>query len=630
MSRAFFEKELRDQRVFGWLGVGLFVVNDLIEVALGSPDTEPLGVNFSHLGGATAGAVLLVAFAVGTGLLAREADEGTLGFLDGLPLSRARIWAVKGVTAVAMLMVYPLLHAAFLVGLHLWSRGSLDHALHLHLVLQHLALLTLCVTVTVFAGMLLGFTRALAWAALAVVVSALTWASRQSPAAAAFDPTTLLEQHLVGATWHVPELNLGVQLSLAVFLGLGSLLAFMRTGRSSRSLDERLKRPVVSAIVALVTVCAVVLALYVVGGDSDGDDTHWGQTEDVAGAWFDEGPSGHAETEHYRFSYPAQRAQGLLLLLDAGDLQFEAVERALGGVDGGTQIPVDLWGSSRNTAGTAMHESIRMGLDSKEDLLGVLAHETTHVIAGRLANETKQDGLARMSIFNEGLASWVERRVAPGDGGQAELDRLQAAWVSRRRLVEPTVLTDADALTSQQDVSLQYPLGGAFVQALVDRHGPRAPAKVLETLGRDDFPRGLSGFELWTAAFQLAGYDVGAVFDDYSRLLKRWELERKDTLDALPRLRGVLTAREGWVGVEVLVDGEMPEGFTAVVRFRPAKDSALDTYFQRPVREDDLTAWVERREVGPSEVCFQPGLKARGVTIYEPWGCQPIDAARGE
>lgn len=620
--KALLLKELKDQRVFAVLGFAMFAVNHVVDAVFGDPDFEPLSETFYELGGASAALALLVAFAVGTGLLAREADEGTLAFLDGLPLSRPRIWAAKVCSALAVQMVYPVLAATFAVVLHLWSRGSLNHDVHLHLVLQHLALMVLAVSVSLFAGMLLGFTRALAWACLGVVVSVISWGSRSVPAVSLLDPTQLLVPSFVGTRWEVPFDKLLAQLLLAAGLALAGLLAFVRAGRSRRSVDEALKRPLVSALVAVATVVSLFVALGFLFG-RDGGDGHEGQTEEAPGAWFFRGAAGHAETQHYRFAYPALRGDRVQELLEGADEKFEQVCAVLG-VDGGEPVSVDLWGSSANTLGTALHESVRMGLDAP-DLLGVLAHETTHVLAGRLAREEQGRGLAQMTVFNEGLASWVQRAVSPGDGGEAAMDRFQAAWVARRRLVEPMLLTDAEKLAQTQDIELQYPLGSTFIQALVDRHGPEAPRKVLEALAREDFPRDLSGFELWAAAFQLAGYDVGLVFDDYSRLLGRYEREHSAELDVLPRLRGILKREDDWVGVEVRAEPALPEGLSLVVRFKPGRDAELDTLFVVEARPEDQRAWTQRSRFG-AEVCFQPGLRAGKVNIFEPWSCVPLTA----
>ncbi len=94
-----------------------------------------------------------------------------------------------------------------------------------------------------------------------------------------------------------------------------------------------------------------------------------------------------------------------------------------------------------------------------------------------------------MQTFDEGLAQFVEQRLESRNG-VADTDRLQAAVVSQRNV-------------------------------LVQLYGTDAPAKLLSTLGRPDFPRDLEGLTLWQTAFQLSGFNLGLVFDDYATRVKQ-------------------------------------------------------------------------------------------------------------
>ncbi len=205
---------------------------------------------------------------------------------------------------------------------------------------------------------------------------------------------------------------------------------------------------------------------------------------------FDKTPAGHAITRHYRFSYPAFQSDQVERITSKADDTFDQVA-ALLRVDGGAPIDVDLNGSAKNTMGTAGNQSIRMMLNQPDPLM-TLAHESTHVIAARLAGGTDADAFERMIVLNEGLATWVQRRLS-GDGGFTELDRLECAVVAQRNLIKPELLTRPDELARLQDLSLQYPLGAALVDALVRRYGPTAPRDLLLTLGKKALPPKPSG-----------------------------------------------------------------------------------------------------------------------------------------
>jgi hypothetical protein len=256
--------------------------------------------------------------------------------------------------------------------------------------------------------------------------------------------------------------------------------------------------------------------------------------------------------------------------------------------------------------------------------LSVLAHETAHVFATRLAGGKNERELTKMQALNEGLAHWVEQTLA-AQSGVSELDRLQAAIVSQRHLASAQQLTDMNALARDVDRNLEYPLGAVIVDALVRRYGAEAPKTLLLTLGRPDFPRDLEGYTLWQAAFQLSGFDLTLVFDDYARLLKEWELQSAASIAELPRPRGSLVRNDESVGVAVRLDAALPAGWRAVVRFRPRGDSPLRDYATRSTEND--IAWQSLNSIANERVCFQPGIGTQGIVIYEVWTCLPLDSA---
>jgi hypothetical protein len=265
-----------------------------------------------------------------------------------------------------------------------------------------------------------------------------------------------------------------------------------------------------------------------------------------------------------------------------------------------------------------------MKLDSDE-LLATLIHETTHVFERRVVGDIHPENLERMDVLNEGLAQWAQRRLS-GDGGFTETDREQVAIIAARKLVPPTTLLEPETLARDQDVNLHYPLGATLIDAVVRRYGPTAPRELLKTIGARDFPRDLKGLEQWQAAFQLAGYDLALVLDDYARDLNALNERYADFTARLPRLRGSLVRKGDWVGVEVRGDLDVPPEFASVVRFRPREDSPLFRYETVELSEKHI-AWQRLKAIAQGRVCFQPGLEAKGVAIFEQWQCLPLESA---
>lgn len=622
MIRSLVRKELRDQRPFVWIGIVLIAI-EVLELLARQPDRQPLGHHFDDLGNPSAVFQLLVAFAVGTGLLMREIEEDTLGLLDGLPLTRSSLFATKVAVAMGVLQIYPVGRVLLFAVQHLTSRDSLNHPVHPHLLLVGLALTAVVTFMGLSLGLLFGYLRSLAWVALGVSAIALTVGIERWPQLSAFNPVGLLDVRLVGFHWRVPMESLFVQLGLGGVLAASAAAIFvLMSGHRRPRLEKWLGRPLISALVGAATIAVALCALTLYTRESPEEAGERRLEETPGSVVMPKEPPGHAATSYYTFSYPAHHSRNLPVLLKAADRTYERVASLLH-FETTPVIDVDLSGSSPNTAGTAHLDRIRMD-PSVGDPLATLAHETTHVFGLRLAGGERDRELDKMAVFNEGLARWVEHQIV-AEGGTPENEILQAAVVSRRHLVSATMLTDLEALARSNDQDLKYPLGAVLVDMFVRRYGSEAPHRLLTTLARADFPRDLEGLELWQAAFQLAGFDLALVFDDYSGRLKSWEREHASAIDRLPRPRGALVRGADRVGVEVFLDNPLPEGWTTLVRFRPTDESPLFSYITQPT--DDGIAWISREDLANEEACFQTGLLAAGVTLFEAWTCLPIDAA---
>ncbi|MDB5951312.1 MAG: hypothetical protein JWR65_3167 [Massilia sp.] len=128
---------------------------------------------------------IVFGFALGSTLLVREIDDGTLNFLDGLPLERSAIFMAKIKAAMLVLTSLPLGTLLLTVALHLATRESLDHALQPFLLLTFFGLSILVTAVGLTAGMLLGFLRYLSWLgspAPSMTTSSIRWARSFSTA----------------------------------------------------------------------------------------------------------------------------------------------------------------------------------------------------------------------------------------------------------------------------------------------------------------------------------------------------------------------------------------------------------------------------------------------------------------
>ena len=95
------------------------------------PDRLSLAQSFANSSGSWEMLLMFVAgLALAQGALVREQDEGTLHFLDALPVSRDRVFAVKFVLALGLVWLLPINWLAQHVCFQWLSRDSHDMEFH--------------------------------------------------------------------------------------------------------------------------------------------------------------------------------------------------------------------------------------------------------------------------------------------------------------------------------------------------------------------------------------------------------------------------------------------------------------------------------------------------------------------
>jgi hypothetical protein len=225
--------------------------------------------------------------------------------------------------------------------------------------------------------------------------------------------------------------------------------------------------------------------------------------------------------------------------------------------------------------------------------------------------------LSALKLLSEGLASYVEYRLFYPPGAEEEFQLIAAAARARRE-VKTEELLDYEKLAAERDENQVYPLGRAFIEVLVRRHGDGAPARVISALGREDAPEGLDGALSWQDAFQTAGIDLSQVFDDFFAYLDEQVELRREVIDSLPRPRGAVERDSARVGIRAIVDGTVPDGWEVVCRFRANETSNRHT-FDGPYLGTG-PHWRAPANIAEGRIWYQLGLRTpRGQVLYEPW-----------
>ena len=620
MNAALFRKELRDLLPWGVLSLA-FGLSNVAQLMLEQVDSTPLGQTFYLLNAQNVVFYWLIAFAIGTGLAVREHDDRTLAFLDGLPVSRSRVFFVKCVVMSLLVLVGPLLELVGVVGLHLLSRGSLDRELHGALLAQALALQALLLVNGLMLGAAFGRLRSLAWVAAGLTATGLLLFIERVPRAALLDPMSLLDWQWTTAAIVVDGETVRTQIAVTVLAALIAWQGFARAGKGATKLN--LSGPIASAAIAVATIATAVAVVVVVMRPFE--DTVPPVAPAGAGGYrFAPSPPAQTVTRHYRISYPSHEAEAALALATEADAVFERVH-ALLGLPPGDVIEVDASGSAPNTHGTAFLGRLRMELDS--EVLAVLAHETAHVAAQRAAGAERAWLWGAANVLNEGLASWIETRFRERVERTDERMLILAAMHSRRELVIDE-LANPFVLERTRDVTIQYAAGEAFIAALVRLHGEAAVASLLQAFDDPRLPSDLRGLELWQSVFQLAGFDLGAVVDEFYREIEEYRTLHAGRIAALPRPRVVVVRRRGAFGAMLVLDSPPDEAAQDrfVIRFRPAPDSSLADY-QRFGAVPNRPVWPRGRSMVGGSICVQPGVEIGAEVLYEAWTCLPTSEA---
>lgn len=615
-------KELRSILPFLALVTFVGLMGLVYELWTGPPNRMPLAKSYQeYVVSSKEGQIVifLVTFALASGLLVREYDEGTMEFLDSLPVSRTRVFCVKVTAACFVLLVLILADISVAVVLHALSRTSLDRSFHVP-VLATAAMLRFCQLFVVLAlGLALSFLRRFGWLVAALLFWFYILLHEYVPQMAIFDLFALTQPRFEGQRWIVPRQQLAVQLALAVvflavayglFLGWGDQLirGFQSLIRTRWGNGVLLTGAISVGILVSGLVVRYMVKEY---GDDPADES------DVT-ITYPSWNTSRLHTDHYLFIYPTNLSARARELATRADAVFETVGTFLE-AESMDSILVDAASLLPRHAGLAYWDKIRLDLSSSDDietLRSILGHETTHVVLDRVSDARLQEQLNSTRFFHEGVASYVEYHLFESEQ-PVDVLRSVAAVMHERGEVKFAELVDNEELCARRDTNLVYPLGEVFVEALISRYGRAAVPRIVRALVRDDAPDHLRGLDLWRDVFQASGYNLDDVLDEFFAMLDAEVVRHRRLIDRLPRMRGAFDQDNDWVYVQIL--GEPIEGWSPVCRFRQAVDSADRFYFAGLCNEPRL--FYQNRDLfRGASVWYQLGLSdGKGRVIYEPW-----------
>jgi ABC-type transport system involved in multi-copper enzyme maturation permease subunit len=625
MVRQLWRKEMRLLAPFMALGVFLGLTGLVFEAATAPPHLRPLATTLNDyvgLGTEHSTVVVLFTLALTAGLLVREHDEGTMEFLDSLPVSRSEVFLVKVLAAGATLLIFTVSDMAVAALLHFLSRSSVEPDMHAAILLAALALRCCQMFVFLSFGLALSFLRRFGWLVAALLFWGYTLVYEWSPAAALFDLYALPRPQFEGSQWLIPWRQLAVQMTLGAALLLTAYLLFVGLGdwllKSLGKLkDSRLGAAALFAGAALLVVVGGMLVQRMfLQAEAAGD------LEEVT-VEYPSWSTSRFRTKRHEFVYPTNMADRARAVMDGAEAADDTVREFLGAARA-PSIFVDMSGVLPRHAGRAQWDKILMNLVSAEDaptLLATFGHESAHVHLERLSDGRLGRDMNTWRLFHEGVASYVEyERFQPEQS--VDTLRFMAAVARARRQADFRELVNNELLCSRFDTNLVYPLGEAFVCAMVRRLGEPSVGRVAAALARDDAPRELSGIDAWQDTFQACGYNLDEVVDEFIQLLDEEVARFQPQIDNLPRPRAVVEFNDYFVVVSA--HWEPQDEWHVICRFRPTAFAPDRLYFPADFEDEDGFN-VARSNVPGATLWYQLGLSdGQGREIYEPWQEAPI------
>jgi hypothetical protein len=558
----------------------------------------------------------VLAFALAASLLVREVDEGTLTFLDGLPVSRARVFCTKAALALGVLWLLPLSDLFLRTLLYSWSRTSLETDFLWRPIFTRAFLDATGGFIFLSMGLALSFLRRFSLLVLGLIVCGyLLLQEFQVPFIHLLNIFSLAEPSFRGRTWLLPTTKLFVQLGTGVMCLAIAFGAFELTGDATRRFAERVRKHRWFMLLGAAGTVAAVLVwvgLFAYWGERSGGERK--QLVRYAN-W----PTSRARTSRYQFLYPENRAGLVSQVMDRADAVESRVRQFLEAKPI-LSIVADLTGSAPHTAGLAHWKQVRVDLNAVseiDELTAVLAHETTHVYMDHESEDKISDDFKSTRFFHEGLATYVEYRLFR-PAAQIGRQRRVAAVMHARNQVKFDELVDSDAFARKYDDDLVYPLGEVFVHAMINRYGEAAPGKVLRAFIRPNAPKDLKGAELWRDLLQSWGGNLSEVEDQFYAELDQAAAEYKQFVDSLPRLRGAVQSESRLIVVKGSYEGDAAG--TMVCRFRPSADTP-DRLYEYAFPEQPGVFRVNKTRYNEATFWYQLGWSIPSVSqpIYEPW-----------
>ena len=619
--RALLAKELRALRPFVFCIAGLYVLGIAFTFATEMPDQQkfvPAEWQADDRTGSFVG-LALFGLMIGAGVLINESEHGTLRFLDGLPVSRTRLFVAKYLAALAITFLVTIIDLPSVILLDWISRASPDGPLAWNFLGAQVWLQAVAAAYLVALAMAFSFVRR--WFALVIglLFGGYLWLyERGVEKIALFNPRELLGAGFEQGRVLVPWSHVAAHVCATVVLLGIAWLGFLSLGDRAQFTAERLGKwralRLLGTGLRLLAPVVWIAAMVRIFGSAGDDEAK------LAAMPLGEAAFARRETARYEFLFRSSQREHAGPLLAAADQVHDAVAEFFGATPSPTRIVVDLASPvMSHVAGQTNWTKIRMPISPEQKLEEqrlILGHETTHVFIEQLSDGRLTRLFRYVRFFHEGLATHVEQQYFAEPEQRAQNHRsVAAAWARGRVPFE--MLCDDNELRKKRDANLAYPLGEVFARALVETQERGAPAKLLRAFARKSAPSGLAGTALWRDTMQAAGLDFDRVVAAYESACATIAEEEKAFVEKLPRVSATVAVEGAEIIIRPTFDGEAPGELVCLVEGEdPLKIEMIDLS-----RRADGSFTLARQRVLKPTMRYLLGWHTPEMrfTAFEPW-----------
>lgn len=617
--RALFRKELRALRPYFWLVVALVALGVGSELFTTFPDAHPFepATWLKDKYQEPLFNILLIALMCSAGLLINEAEHGTLAFLDGLPVSRTRLFFAKVVAGFGVVLLLMLVgmttHAVF--G---WlSRTSVSGPFPWKFLLVETALLIAAAFYIFSAALALSFLRRWLLLAVGIILWGMLWLrAAQLPYLSLLDPIDLLRPGLDGAELRVSWRHLIAQVGAGVTLMGVTWIGFCRLGGRHTISGAGWRRIFIWA--GWLAVPVVWIGVMATFSKSQGETPAIIRQNHPGG----ERAFGRLTTSHYEFVFREdQRSQAIKLSRTADEIHRQVAD--IFGSPGGTgRIVVDLGSRvSQHALAMAHWKKINLPLALNPTLVEQrqsLGHETAHVFIELASDKRAGQSFNRTRWFHEGLATYVELRHFAPAGDRERFDRAAAiaqAWGH----VTFNQLCDTKEWARHRSNELVYPLGQLWCVALVQAYGDEAPGRVTRALNTPGVIAAPTSEASWRAALQACGYDLEKVNAGFDTVLDAAVATHREWIDTVPRISATLSVTPSEILLYPKWTGEAPGRLIARVSPTEPEVNGMAELNLRPDANGVIR--VPRSQCPGPSVWYEIGWAITGARfpVYEAW-----------